>query len=192
MIRQIVLATALITLAAAEVSSEAIDSDHCTASDANDCVVSYMEEVVVTASRTSKKLRNSPLSLSLINSEQLLHNTADGIAEILQDLPGISVSDSGQAGLKRIRIRGEESRRIAVLIDGQESTDHREVGVPLLIDPQRSLGDRCRYSTAPRRSAAWSTSSPRKAEMIHCKVTSVVVTTVPTTELTQSCLRLDE
>lgn len=78
---------------------------------------------------------NSPVSLSLINQDQLRNSTADGIADIIRDLPGISVSDSGQAGLKRIRIRGQESRRIAVLIDGQESTDHREVGVPLLIDP---------------------------------------------------------
>jgi|TARA_Y100000310_G_scaffold280006_1_gene299470 hemoglobin/transferrin/lactoferrin receptor protein len=136
MIRRIFPVIAAIVLAAPPAYSEEGKSGQCTDVGDSNCQPSYMEEVVVTGTRTSKKILNSPLSLSLINSQQLLNSTADGVAEILRDLPGISVSDSGQAGLKRIRIRGEESRRVAVLIDGQESTDHREVGVPLLLDPQ--------------------------------------------------------
>ncbi len=34
-----------------------------------------------------------------------------------------------------MRIRGEESRRTAILIDGQEVTDHWEVGTPLSLNP---------------------------------------------------------
>ncbi len=99
------------------------------------CAQGLLEEIVVTGTRTRRSIMDSPVSLSLITAEEIDHINADNVADILRDLPGISVSDSGQAGLKRIRIRGEEARRMALLIDGQEFTDHREVGVPMLIDP---------------------------------------------------------
>jgi hemoglobin/transferrin/lactoferrin receptor protein len=99
------------------------------------CAEGLLEEIVVTGTRTRKSIMQSPVSLNLLTTEQIDRINADNVADLLRDLPGMSVSDSGQAGLKRIRIRGEEARRIALLIDGQEFTDHREVGVPMLIDP---------------------------------------------------------
>jgi len=93
-----------------------------------------MEEVVVTATRSEKLFRTNPWSVSVLNKEQLQAQTGDQLADVLRDLPGLLVSDAGQAGQKRIRIRGEEARRMALLIDGQEFIDHREVGVPLLVD----------------------------------------------------------
>lgn len=100
-----------------------------------DIEASIMEEVVVTATRTEKVILQNPYSVSLVTKEQIEISPADQIAEYISDLPGIYVSDAGQAGFKRIRIRGEEARRMAFLIDGQEFMDHREVGVPLLVDP---------------------------------------------------------
>jgi len=140
MTRQFIATILALVLAAASLyADDSLSSTQCAEAGgpakSEQCMLLPMEEIVVTGTRTSKKIMNSPVSLSLINQEQLSNSTADGIADIIRDLPGISVTDSGQAGLKRIRIRGQESRRIAVLIDGQESTDHREVGVPLLIDP---------------------------------------------------------
>lgn len=99
------------------------------------CAAGLLEEIVVTGTRTRKSIMHSPVSLSLLTSAQIDRINADNVADLLRYLPGISISDSGQAGLKRIRIRGEEARRMALLIDGQEFTDHREVGVPMLIDP---------------------------------------------------------
>ncbi|NNC99972.1 MAG: TonB-dependent receptor, partial [Gammaproteobacteria bacterium] len=93
-----------------------------------------LEEIVVTATRTEKLLQVNPWSVSVLNEIQLQKQSADQLADILRDLPGLVVSDAGQAGQKRIRIRGEEARRMALLIDGQEFIDHREVGVPLLVD----------------------------------------------------------
>ena len=93
-----------------------------------------LEEIVVTATRTEKLLRENPWSVSVLNEVQLLKQPKDQLAEILRDLPGLHVSDAGQSGQKRIRIRGEEARRMALLIDGQEFIDHREVGVPMLVD----------------------------------------------------------
>ncbi|MBT4518577.1 MAG: TonB-dependent receptor [Halieaceae bacterium] len=94
-----------------------------------------MEELVVTASRYSERLFESTASLSVVQAKTIDRSTATGLADLLRDVPGIQVSDSGQAGLKRIRIRGESSRRSAVLIDSQEITDHHEVGTPLTVHP---------------------------------------------------------
>lgn len=93
-----------------------------------------MEEIVVTATRTEKLLRATPWSVSVLTKQQVLEQNASQLADVLGDLPGIYVSDAGQAGQKRIRIRGEDARRMALLIDGEEFLDHREVGVPLLVD----------------------------------------------------------
>ena len=94
-----------------------------------------LEESVVTASRTQQRVFDSPSSLSVINEEELARSTAPSLAELMRDLPGVQVTDSGQPGLGRIRIRGEESRRTAILINSQEVTDHYEVGTPLSLHP---------------------------------------------------------
>jgi hemoglobin/transferrin/lactoferrin receptor protein len=100
------------------------------------CLNTSIEEIVVTGTRIKKKPRFHPGSLSVISDHDIQRSMVDGAAELLADVPGVQISDAGQAGSKRLRIRGEESRRIAVLIDNQEVTDHREVGVPLTLDPQ--------------------------------------------------------
>ena len=94
-----------------------------------------MEETVITASRVKERLFDSPASLSVINQQDLGRSTAPTLAEIMRDVPGIQVSDSGQPGLGRVRVRGEESRRTAILINSQEVTDHHEVGTPLTLHP---------------------------------------------------------
>ncbi len=99
------------------------------------CSQSYLEEITVTGSRTEKSVMASPLSLSVVTAQDIQQSTANLAAELLRDIPGVQLSDRGQPGLMRIRIRGEESRRTAILIDGQEVTDHREVGAPLTLDP---------------------------------------------------------
>ncbi len=100
------------------------------------CHAGYIEEVVVTGTRTETTTRLHPGSLSLINQQEIQRAIAGGAADLLRDIPGVQVSDAGQAGSKRLRVRGEESRRIAILIDNQEVTDHREVGVPITLDPE--------------------------------------------------------
>ena len=95
----------------------------------------FLEELVVTASRYEQRVFDSPASLSVLNEEALDQSTAYALADLLRDLPGVQVTDSGQPGLKRIRVRGEESRRTAILINSQEVTDHHEVGTPLTLHP---------------------------------------------------------
>ncbi len=94
-----------------------------------------LEEVVITASRAEQRILDSSATLSVVSEQDLLRSTAYFLAETLRDVPGVQVSDAGQAGLARIRIRGEESRRTTVLINSQEVTDHSEVGAPLTLHP---------------------------------------------------------
>lgn len=96
---------------------------------------SELEEIVVTASRSRERIFDSPASLSVINEAELARATVPSLAELMRDIPGVQVTDSGQPGLGRIRIRGEESRRTAILVNSQEITDHYEVGTPLTLQP---------------------------------------------------------
>lgn len=98
----------------------------------------YVEpaEIFITASKTDATLHRTGAPAALVPRREVERSSADSIAEVLRDVPGIDISDSGQAGQKRIRIRGEEARRVLILIDGQEFTDQREVGTPVLIAPE--------------------------------------------------------
>ncbi len=94
-----------------------------------------LEDIIVTASRNQQRVFDSPASLSVIDQVELDRATVPTLAEMMRDVPGVQVTDSGQPGLGRVRIRGEESRRTAILINSQEVTDHHEVGVPLTLHP---------------------------------------------------------
>jgi len=93
------------------------------------------EEVIVTARRAPRIVMEASETVSVIDHEQLRRNTAHNLADAMRGLPGLQVVDSGQPGLKRVRIRGEDSRRTAILLDGQEITDHWEYGTPLSLNP---------------------------------------------------------
>ena len=99
--------------------------------------IAVMEEVVVTATRNSKIRLVNPYSVDVVTADDIALSTNDQLADLIGRLPGILITDAGQAGQKRIRIRGEEARRVALLIDNQEFLDHREVGVPLLVNTSR-------------------------------------------------------
>jgi hemoglobin/transferrin/lactoferrin receptor protein len=94
-----------------------------------------LEEIVVTARRAPRIVLDASETIGVIDREQLARSTAYGLADVMRSMPGVQVTDSGQPGLKRVRIRGEESRRTAILLDGQEITDHWEVGTPLSLNP---------------------------------------------------------
>lgn len=96
-----------------------------------------LKTVVVSASRTEQELLAAPAAVTILTAEDIQHSGANSVADLLKDVPGIELSDAGEVGLKRIRIRGEESRRIALFIDGQEFIDPREVGTPFLIAPEQ-------------------------------------------------------
>lgn len=95
------------------------------------------QDVVVTASRVEQQLADVNMSVSVITSEEIEQNAgAKTIADLLEGVvPGIRVNNDGGQGIDRIKIRGEDSFRTVVMIDGQRITEHKSMsGVPLLID----------------------------------------------------------
>lgn len=92
------------------------------------------EKITVTATKTSRYLIESPASIAIVNAKDIQRSSADSIASTLKDISGIQVADAATSGMKRITLRGESSLRVAILIDGQEITDHSTYGAPLLLD----------------------------------------------------------
>ncbi|ROP49897.1 hemoglobin/transferrin/lactoferrin receptor protein [Enterobacter sp. BIGb0383] len=95
------------------------------------------ETLVVTANRAESSLWNSPATIQVIDNQTLEKTTRNTLADELRDIPGVEVTDNALAGRKQVRIRGEASSRVLVLIDGQEVTYQRageNYGAGLLID----------------------------------------------------------
>ena len=95
------------------------------------------ETLVVTANRSESSLWESPATIQVIDHQTLQNSTSTSIADDLQDIPGVEITDNALAGRKQIRIRGEASSRVLILIDDQEVTYQRagrNYGAGLLID----------------------------------------------------------
>lgn len=92
------------------------------------------EYITVTATRTQRRFMESPVAIATVSAEDIQRSSADSVADTLQDIPGIQIADAATPGMKRITLRGESSLRVAILVDGQEITDHSTYGAPLLLD----------------------------------------------------------
>lgn len=94
-----------------------------------------LDTLTIVGTRTATSVKDSPVSVSVVDRDQIEKRGADSVAELLRDIPGITVVDSAAAGMKRVRIRGEQSNRVVIFVDGQELTDHSSFGSPFLVDP---------------------------------------------------------
>lgn len=95
------------------------------------------DTLIVTANRTESSLWDSPATIQVIDRQTLQHSTSVSLADDLQDIPGVEVTDNALAGRKQIRIRGEASSRVLILIDSQVVSYQRagqNYGAGLLID----------------------------------------------------------
>lgn len=95
----------------------------------------WLDTITVTGTRTETSVMNNPASVSVIGQEQLERQAPRSIADLVRDVPGVEVIDASAPGMQRLRIRGESSHRVTILVDGQEITDHSDYGTPILVDP---------------------------------------------------------
>lgn len=94
------------------------------------------ESVKVTASKIEKELQDVPASVSVITAEDIEKASGRTVGELLFDIPGVQVVNSGGQGLKRISLRAEGVNRTLILIDGHQNFENKSMeGTPLLIDP---------------------------------------------------------
>ncbi|MBN3859608.1 TonB-dependent receptor [Neisseriaceae bacterium PsAf] len=94
--------------------------------------VTKLDDVTVIGTRSKGTVKKNPHTITVIHQKIIEKNPVSSVAEALDGTPGIEITDSNNAGTKRVRIRGESSRRVTVLIDGQELTDHSNYGTPIL------------------------------------------------------------
>ncbi len=102
---------------------------------ADDGDTTWLDTITVVGTKTERSVQDNPRSVTVLTAKDIERGTTSDIAELLRDVPGVEVADNSVAGMKRLRIRGESSRRVTILVDGQEITDHSTYGTPLLIDP---------------------------------------------------------
>ncbi len=85
-------------------------------------------EVVITATRTERELFDVPSSAAVVTQERMQRLPKRTIAEQLQDIPGVQVTDGGMGGgAKRVTIRGEAAARVLVLIDGMKLSEQKSM-----------------------------------------------------------------
>src|SRR4029434_6333651 len=77
--------------------------------------------VVVTATRTEVPLNQLTTSLTVITSEELRERQSELVSEVLRDVAGINVIQTGSMGAATsVFIRGSTSNQVLVLVDGVE------------------------------------------------------------------------
>lgn len=83
-----------------------------------------LETLVVTAHRQEVPLREVAASITVLNADQIAERGQTNIVDVLRSIPGVNVSNNGGNGkTSALRIRGEESYRTLVLIDGMNISD---------------------------------------------------------------------
>lgn len=95
-------------------------------------------DVYVTATRVEQELQDVPMSVSVMTDTDVRRSGARTVGELLQDVPGVTILDSGGQGMKRVSIRGEDPSRVLILVDGQKIVENKSMdGTPVLLDPSR-------------------------------------------------------
>lgn len=78
-------------------------------------------KVVVTATKSEKKVEDVTSSVSVIDEEEIEASNANYVMDVISNLPGVYVRKDGIFGRQKIEIRGlgSNGRRIQTLIDGR-------------------------------------------------------------------------
>ena len=83
-----------------------------------------IDEVIVSASLTPLERSETGNSVTIIDGDIIRERGVINISQILRDIPGFAVSQSGGYGAQtQVRARGAESNHLLVLIDGVEAND---------------------------------------------------------------------
>lgn len=75
--------------------------------------------VQVTATRSAKDLLEVPMAVTVITAEEIRKKSAITIAQLLNDIPGVTYRSSAPGG-ESVSIRGSEEDNTLILVDGQK------------------------------------------------------------------------
>lgn len=79
--------------------------------------ITYLNEVVLTATRTARQLSSLPLPVTLVKKKKILQSGTVRLNEILNEQTGI-ITISDESGFEGVQIQGIASDYILILIDG--------------------------------------------------------------------------
>ncbi|MCO6510473.1 MAG: TonB-dependent receptor [Aridibacter famidurans] len=82
------------------------------------------ESVTVTATRTQVATSDTAVPVSVIDRRELEEKPVNTIGDVFRDLPGTSTVNEGSFGV-RPRIRGLDSNRVLILVDGERLNNGR-------------------------------------------------------------------
>jgi outer membrane receptor for monomeric catechols len=130
------------------------------------------ETLVVTASATEQSVKDAPASISVITQQDLQRKPVQNLKDVLRDVPGVQLTNEGD-NRKGVSIRGLSSSYTLILVDGKRVNSRNAVfrhndfdlnWIPVdAIERIEVVRGPMSSSMAPMRSAAWSTSSPKKS-----------------------------
>ena len=99
-----------------------------------------LRKISVSATRGPEELTDIPNTVTVVNSEEIEHELARDIKDLIRYEPGVSVGDaSTRFGLAGFNIRGIEANRVAMHIDGVRMSDAFSIGS--FSDARRNLVD---------------------------------------------------
>lgn len=82
----------------------------------------YLDELVVTGTRTERQLLDTPVRTEVVTAEELAKTHARNLKEALENVPGLQLREiHGKPGYE-VWLQGIESDRVLVLIDGMPMT----------------------------------------------------------------------
>lgn len=87
-----------------------------------------LEEIVVTATATSGSKMKQSVSVSTLDSEQILKNQPTNAADVLRSIPGIRSESSGGGGNANVTVRG-----LPISAGGSRYVQFQEDGLPVLL-----------------------------------------------------------
>lgn len=91
-----------------------------------------LDSVVVTATKTEKDVRDVTQSVTVLSAEEIKKSGATNVAEALQTVTGLMVSDQGPAGaVTTAHVRGSSYAQVLVLLDGIRMNSPRDSGADL-------------------------------------------------------------
>ncbi|NOZ22061.1 MAG: TonB-dependent receptor [Planctomycetes bacterium] len=86
------------------------------------------EEIVVTATRTLRKLREIGKAMTVVTAKQIADKHPNTMTEVLRGLPGVRlVNQGGVGGIRTLSIRGANSDHTLLLINGVPLVDPTSV-----------------------------------------------------------------
>lgn len=93
-----------------------------------------LDQVVVTATKTEKSIKEVSSSVSVITEEMMKNSNAKNVADLLTMLPGVKIQSTGNLGGDRgISMRGINggpgSQKVLLLLDGRPANSAYESGI---------------------------------------------------------------